>query len=69
LNLALTKLKLLSFLWVVDVGYTSSEAISVLLKNRALSSIVVLEYTDILLTAVRKVDANITAVEASQCWY
>jgi hypothetical protein len=69
LNLALTKLKLLSFLRVVDVGYTSSGAISALLKDGALSSIVVLKYTDILLTVVRKVNANITAVEASQCWY
>jgi hypothetical protein len=64
LNLALIKLKLLSFLWIVDVGYILSEAISVLLKDRVLSSIVVSEYTDILLTAVRKININITAVEA-----
>jgi hypothetical protein len=49
----------------VNVGYILSEAISALLKNRALSSIVILEYTDILLTAVRKINTNITAVEAS----
>jgi hypothetical protein len=53
----------------VDVGYISSGAISALLKNGVLSLIVVLEYTDILLTAVRKIDTNITVVEASQCWY
>ena len=69
LNQALTEQRLPSFLWVVDVGYTSSGAISALLKDGALSSMVVPEYTDILLTAVRKVDANITAVEASRHWY
>jgi hypothetical protein len=50
----------------VNIDYTLSEAISVLLKNRALSSIVVSEYTDILLTVVRRINTNITAVEASQ---
>ena len=66
LNLTLIKLKLLLFLQIVDVGYISTEAILVLLKNRALSSIVISEYTDILLTAVRKINTNITAVKASQ---
>jgi hypothetical protein len=65
LNQTLTEQRLLSFLQIVDMGYTSSEAISVLLKNRVLSSIVVSEYTDILLTAVRKIDTNITTVETS----
>jgi hypothetical protein len=49
----------------VDVSYILLEAISILLKNGALSSIVISEYTNILLTVVKKVDANITAVEAS----
>ena len=69
LNLALIKLKLLLFLQIVNVSYISTEAISALLKNRILSLIVILEYTNILLTAVRKINANITTVEALQYWY
>ena len=63
LNQTLIEQRLLLFLQIVNIDYTSSEAISALLKNRVLSSIVILKYTDILLTVVRKVDANIIAVE------
>ena len=46
-----------------------AEAVSVLLREGAISSMIVPKYSDVLLTAVRKVDSEITAVETSEQWY
>jgi hypothetical protein len=66
LNQALIKEDLLDFLWIADAGYTANRVISVLLQNRALSSILVLEYSDLLLTAVRCSDLVMILLETSQ---
>jgi hypothetical protein len=66
LNQALVKEDLLGFLWVADAGYTANRAISVLLQDGALSSILVSGYSDLLLTAVRCSDPAVILLEISQ---
>ena len=41
-------------------------AVSVLLREGAISSMIMPKYSDVLLTAVRKVNSEITAVETSE---
>jgi hypothetical protein len=66
LNQALVKEDLPGFLQITDASYTANRAISVLLQNRALSSILVLEYSNLLLTAVRHSDSAVILLKTSQ---
>jgi hypothetical protein len=66
LNQALAKEDLPGFLWVADAGYTANRVISALLQDGALSSILVSEYSDLLLTAVRCSDPAVILLEISQ---
>jgi len=69
LNEALDREHLPSFLRIYDAGYTKSGALTALLQRGALSSMVLPDYTDLLLTAARQIDPAIIALEASEQWY
>jgi hypothetical protein len=66
LNQALVKKNLPDFLQVADADYTANRAISALLQDRALSSILVLEYSNLLLAAIRHSDSAVVSLETSQ---
>ena len=66
LNQVLVKENLLSFLQIADADYTVNRAISALLQDGALSSILVLEYSNLLLTAVRYSDSAVILLKISQ---
>jgi hypothetical protein len=69
LNQALAKENLPGFLQVADAGYTANGAILALLQDRVLSSILVSEYSNLLLTAVRHSDPAVILLKTSQQWY
>jgi hypothetical protein len=66
LNQALAKENLPGFLQVADASYTANGAISALLQDRALGSILVSEYSDLLLTAIKHSDSAVVSLETSQ---
>jgi hypothetical protein len=69
LNQALLEEGLPSFVRIVDANYTATGAVSALLQNGAVSSMLLPRYRDLLLAAARKADQTIIAVEASEQWY
>jgi len=62
LNRALAGKGMPDFLRVVDASYTRSGAISVLLKQGALGTILVPDYSDLLIMAVCKEDQEMVSV-------
>ena len=66
MNKVLTAQGLLLFVWVLNAGYSMAGAVSALLREGAVSTMLVPKYSDVLLTAVRAVDPEITAVETSE---
>src|SRR6266480_5880541 len=69
MNKVLTAQRLLTFVWMLNAEYSMADAVSVLLRKGAVSTMLVPKYSDVLLTAVRAVDPEITAVETSEQWY
>ena len=69
MNKALTAQGLSLFVQVLNAEYSMAGAMSVLLREGAVSTMLVPKYSDMLLTAVRAVDPEITAVETSEQWY
>ena len=69
LNRALAQSKLPDFVRVVDAGYSSTGAITVLLEKEALGSMLVPSYDDLLITAVRQAHAAVISVELPEQWY
>ena len=66
LNQVLVKKNLPDFLQITDTDYIMNKTISVLLQNEALSSILILEYSNLLLTAVRCSNLVIISLKISQ---
>ena len=66
MNKVLTAQRLLLFVWVLNAGYSMAGAVSVLLRKGAVSTMLMPKYLNALLTAVRAVDSEITAVETSE---
>jgi hypothetical protein len=58
-----------NFARVVDAGYTTTGAIVVVLGEGTLNRILIEDYQDLLLTAVRRADSAVIAVEKPERWY
>jgi hypothetical protein len=69
LNTALTAASLPDFLRVVDVGYTRTGAISIILQKGSLNHMLLSRYTDLMIAAVRKIDPAVISLEAPEQWY
>ena len=68
LNRALVSAGVPDFIRVVDAAYAASGHITVLLKEGAPSSLLVLAYNDMLIATVRQVDIAVISVEVSEQW-
>jgi hypothetical protein len=69
LNIAFMKIKLLYFLWVVDLGYTRTRAISFILQKGSQNHMIMPRYADILITITRKSDPAFILLKAPEQWY
>lgn len=69
LNRALAKKGFPHFLWVVDMGYTETGAMTVLLEKGSLGSMLVPHYSDLLVTAACQADPAVVSVELPEQWY
>jgi hypothetical protein len=69
LNRALAGKGLPSFIRVVDAGYTETGAISVLLGQGSLGSMVIPSHRDLVVAAACKADQTVVSVELPEQWY
>ena len=68
LNRALAGSGLPDFVRAVDVGYAALGHFIVLLKEGTPSNALVLAYSDMLITTIRRVDPGVVSVEISEQW-
>lgn len=53
----------------MDIGYTSTGAVTILLEKNALGAMILPNYRDLLVTAVQQVDPAIISAELPEQWY
>ena len=69
INQAVAKEHFPAFIQVVDAGYTSTGAITILLEKGTLGSMLLPDYKDLLVTAARQADPAVISVELPEQWY
>ena len=69
INRAVAKEHFPAFIRVVDAGYTSTGAITILLEKGTLGSMLLPDYKDLLVTAARQADPAVISVELPEQWY
>ncbi|KAL2004451.1 hypothetical protein VTN00DRAFT_5203 [Thermoascus crustaceus] len=69
INRGLAKEGFPGFIRVVDMGYTATGAMTVLLEKGSLGSMLLPDYKDLLVAAARQADPAVISVELPEQWY
>ena len=69
INHGLAKQGFPGFIRAVDAGYTSTGAVTILLEKNALGAMILPNYRDLLVAAVRQADLAIISAELPEQWY
>ncbi|KAL2012984.1 hypothetical protein VTN00DRAFT_509 [Thermoascus crustaceus] len=69
INRGLAKEGFPGFICVVDMGYTATGAMTVLLERGSLGSMLLPDYKDLLVAAARQADPAVISVELPEQWY